>query len=128
MSQVLVLGAELGADLRAIAIVQSIRVAVIAVGLPAGLAVLGLVGHARPRVTAVSSVAVLDELAILIMVSSVVAIIAYRFRFPGGLLFRRHADLCGAAWKWADPYCYVMVGCARRHACDGRGDAVRASP
>jgi membrane AbrB-like protein len=87
MSQVLVLGAELGADLRAIAIVQSIRVVVIAVGLPAGLAVLGLVGHAPPRVTAVSSVAVLDELAILIMVSSVVAIIAYRFRFPGGLLF-----------------------------------------
>ena len=87
MSQVLVLGAELGADLRAIAIVQSIRVVVIAVGLPAGLAVLGLVGHAPPRVTAVLSVAVLDELAILIMVSSVVAIIAYRFRFPGGLLF-----------------------------------------
>src|SRR5262245_60007986 len=87
MSQVLVLGAELGADLRARAIVQSIRVVVIAVGLPAGLAVLGLVGHAPPRVTAVLSVAVLDELAILIMVSSVVAIIAYRFRFPGGLLF-----------------------------------------
>ena len=37
MSQVLALGAELGADLRAIAIVQSIRVVVIAVGLPAGL-------------------------------------------------------------------------------------------
>src|SRR4029078_8592767 len=73
--------------LRAIAIVQSIRVVVIAVGLPAGLSVLGLVGHAPPRPTAALSIAVLDELAILVAVSSVVAVVAYRFRFPGGLLF-----------------------------------------
>jgi membrane AbrB-like protein len=87
MSQVLALGAELGADLRAIAIVQSIRVVVIAVGLPAGLSLLGLVGHARPRATGALSLAALDELAILVAVSSIVAIIAYRVRFPGGLLF-----------------------------------------
>src|SRR5215831_10380896 len=87
MSQVLALGAELGADLRAIAIVQSIRVVVIAVGLPAGLSILGLVGHAPPRVTGALSVAVLDELAILVVVSTIAAIIAYRIRFPGGLLF-----------------------------------------
>lgn len=87
MSQVLALGAELGADLRAIAIVQSIRVVVIAVGLPAGLSILGLVGHAPSRVTGALSIAVLDELAILVVVSTIVAIIAYRIRFPGGLLF-----------------------------------------
>jgi membrane AbrB-like protein len=87
MSQVLALGAELGGDLRAIAIVQSIRVVVIAVGLPAGLAVLGLVGHAQPRATGPLSIDVLDELAILLAASSIVAIIAYRVRFPGGLLF-----------------------------------------
>jgi membrane AbrB-like protein len=87
MSQVLALGAELGGDLRAIAIVQSIRVVVIAVGLPAGLSALGLVGLAPVRVTGVLSIAVLDELAVLILVSSIVAVIAYRFRFPGGLLF-----------------------------------------
>jgi len=87
MSQVLALGAELGGDLRAIAIVQSIRVVVIAVGLPAGLSLLGLVGHAPPRVTGALSVAVLDELAILVVVSTIAAIIAYRIRFPGGLLF-----------------------------------------
>ena len=87
MSQVLALGAELGADLRAIAIVQSIRVVVIAVGLPAGLSILGLVGHAPPRITGALSLAVLDELAILVVVSTIVAIIAYRIRFPGGLLF-----------------------------------------
>jgi hypothetical protein len=87
MSQVLALGAELGGDLRAIAIVQSIRVVVIAVGLPAGLSLLGLVGHVPPRVTGALSLAVVDELAILVAASSVVAIIAYRIRFPGGLLF-----------------------------------------
>lgn len=87
MSQVLALGAELGGDLRAIAIVQSIRVVVIAVGLPAGLSLLGLVGHAPSRVTGPLSVDVLDELAILLAASTVVAIIAYRIRFPGGLLF-----------------------------------------
>jgi membrane AbrB-like protein len=87
MSQVLALGAELGGDLRAIAIVQSIRVVVIAVGLPAGLSLLGLVGHAAPRITGPLNVGVLDELAILLAASTVVAIIAYRIRFPGGLLF-----------------------------------------
>ena len=87
MSQVLALGAELGGDLRAIAIVQSIRVVVIAVGLPAGLSMLGLVGQAPPRVTGGLSIGVLDELAILVAASTIVAIIAYRIRFPGGLLF-----------------------------------------
>lgn len=87
MSQVLALGAELGGDLRAIAIVQSIRVVVIAVGLPAGLSLLGLVGHAAPRATAALNVTVLDELAILVAASTAVAIFAYRVRFPGGLLF-----------------------------------------
>jgi membrane AbrB-like protein len=87
MSQVLALGAELGGDLRAIAIVQSIRVVVIAVGLPAGLSLLGLVGHAPPKATGALSIAVLDELAILVVLSSAIAIIAYRVRFPGGLLF-----------------------------------------
>jgi len=87
MSQVLTLAIEFGGDLRAIAIVQSIRVVVIAVGLPAGLALLGLVGQPIPRVTGALSVALLDELAILVALSSIVAIIAYRVRFPGGLLF-----------------------------------------
>ncbi len=87
MSQVLALGAELGADLRAIAIVQSIRVVVIAVGLPAGLSLLGLVGHAAPRAAVTLNLATFDELAILVVASTIAALIAYRVRFPGGLLF-----------------------------------------
>jgi hypothetical protein len=60
---------------------------VIAVGLPAGLSLLGLVGHAAPRMSGPLSIDLLDELAILLAASTVVAIIAYRIRFPGGLLF-----------------------------------------
>src|SRR6267142_2437639 len=42
MAQVLALSAELGADLRGVAIVQTTRVLLIVLGLPAGLALFGL--------------------------------------------------------------------------------------
>ena len=87
MSQVLAVGAELGADLRAIAIVQSMRVVIVAVGLPAGLALLGLTGHAARPVDAPLTLAALDELAILVAASAAGAIAAFKLRVPGGLLF-----------------------------------------
>ena len=124
MSQVLALGAELGGDLRAIAIVQSIRVVVIAVGLPAGLSLLGLVGHAAPRMTGPLSLDVLDELAILLAASTVVAIIAYRIRFPGGLLF---GAMYSAAFFESDPRTVVERGLrSRAHwRSPGRGTTLR---
>jgi len=87
LSQVMAIAAELGADLRAIAIVQTMRIVIIAVGLPLGLAVFGLVGPSVRSIGGPFSIAALDELAILIAVSTVAAIIAFRCRFPGGLLF-----------------------------------------
>lgn len=87
MSQVLVMAADLGADLRAVAIVQSLRVMVIAIGLPAALTLLGLGGHAMRRGNGPLTLAVVDDLAILVALSSLGALIAYRIRFPGGLLF-----------------------------------------
>ena len=63
------------------------RVAIIAVGLPAALALLGLVGPATGRFGGSFNPGQLDELAILVVASTVAAIIAYRVRFPGGLLF-----------------------------------------
>ena len=87
MSQVLVVAAELNADLRAIAIVQTLRVVIIAVGLPSGLALLGLAGHAVRPGNGPWSVAVAGELAVLVAVSTVAGLIAFRIRFPGGLLF-----------------------------------------
>ncbi|MFI4960786.1 MAG: AbrB family transcriptional regulator [Hyphomicrobiales bacterium] len=87
LSQVMGLAAELDADMRAIAIVQTVRVVIIAVGLPAGLSLLGLVGHASRGVGGPFNPAQLDELAILVAASTVVSLIAHRIRFPGGLLF-----------------------------------------
>lgn len=87
MSQVLAVGAEIGADLRAIAIVQSMRVVIIAVGLPSGLALLGLAGHVVRPPGPPLTLASLDEMAILIGAASIAAFAAHRFRMPGGLLF-----------------------------------------
>src|SRR6204780_3161451 len=50
MAQVLALSTELGGDLRAIAIVQTVRVLVLVLGLPNGLALFGLVVPALPVV------------------------------------------------------------------------------
>ncbi len=70
LSQVMGLAAELDADIRAIAIVQTVRVVIIAVGLPAGLSLLGLVGHASRGVGGPFDPAQLDELAILVAAST----------------------------------------------------------
>ena len=87
MSQVMAVGAELDADLRAIAIVQTIRVVIVAVGLPTALLAFGFAGHGAARAGGAFIVAQLGELAILIAASTVMAIVAHRIRFPGGLLF-----------------------------------------
>jgi len=87
MSQVLAVAAEIGADLRAIAIVQSMRVVIIAVGLPSGLALLGLVGHATRPPGPSMTLAVFDQLAILIAAGSAGSYILYKVKMPGGLLF-----------------------------------------
>lgn len=87
MSQVLIAGAELGADLRAIAIVQSTRVVILAIGLPAGLALMGLAGHAARPDPGPLTLHVIDELAILVAAGAAGAWLAHRLRLPGGLLF-----------------------------------------
>ena len=85
MAQVLALAAELGGDLRGIAIVHTMRVLLIVLGLPAGLALFGSTVGPVARVTAPG--ASLAELAILVTVSTAVALGLARMRFPGGLLF-----------------------------------------
>ena len=49
MTQVIALSTELGADLPAIAIVQTMRVLLLTIGMPGGLALFGLVAPAMPR-------------------------------------------------------------------------------
>ncbi len=87
LSQVMGLAVELDADIRAIAIVQTIRVVIVAVGLPAALAAFGLVGHGTNSFGGAFNPALLDELGILIAASTVAAIVADKIRMPGGLLF-----------------------------------------
>src|ERR1700722_16216205 len=87
MAQVIALSTELGGDLRAIAIVQTVRVLLLVIGLPNGLALFGLVVPAVPVARGPAGVAVLGEMILLVAVATAFAYAFVRLRFPGGLLF-----------------------------------------
>jgi uncharacterized protein len=87
LAQVIALSTELGGDLRAIAIVQTVRVLLLVVGLPNGLALFGLVVPAVAAARGPAGVAVLGEMILLVTVASVIAVAFLRLRFPGGLMF-----------------------------------------
>jgi uncharacterized protein len=87
MAQVIALASELGADLRAIAVVQTVRVLLLTVGIPAGLALFGLVVPAVPLPRGPAGLSVLPEMAIVAAVSTAAALALMRLRFPGGLIF-----------------------------------------
>jgi hypothetical protein len=87
MAQVLVLSTELGADLRAVAIVQTMRVLLLTVGLPGGLALFGLAAAGMPLPRGPAAGSSLGELAVLVALSTALALAIQRLRFPGGLLF-----------------------------------------
>lgn len=87
MAQVIALSTELGGDLRAIAVVQTIRVLLLVVGLPNGLALFGLVVPAMAPVRGPAGMSVLGEMALLVAVATAFAVAFQRLRFPGGLLF-----------------------------------------
>src|SRR5690348_15959047 len=87
MAQVIALSSELGGDLRAVAIVQTVRVLLLVVGLPNGLALFGLVVPAVPLPRGPAGFSVLGEMLLLLGVAVTSALIFLRLRFPGGLLF-----------------------------------------
>jgi membrane AbrB-like protein len=87
LSQCVAVAIELGADVRGIVIVQTLRVVIIAVGLPMTLAALGLVGPSSRGVGGHFDPDKIGELGVLIAACSAVAWLAYRVRFPGGVLF-----------------------------------------
>ena len=87
LATMLVLAAENGADVRSVAVVQTVRVVVLAVVLPATLTALGLAGApVLPRASA-GILAVPGQLAALLAISALAAVAAQRLRFPGGLMF-----------------------------------------
>jgi hypothetical protein len=87
LAQVIALSTELGGDLRAIAIVQTVRVLLLVIGLPNGLALFGLVAPAVAAARGPAGISVLGEMILLAVVASVFAVTFLRLRFPGGLMF-----------------------------------------
>jgi len=120
LSQVMVMAGELGVDMRAVAVVQTIRVMVVSISLPLTLAVLGLVGPNARSIGGAFDPDLIGELAVLIAVSSVAAALFQRFGFPGGLMFG--AMLCSGVlhgtglihavmpW-WAANAAMLALGC-----------------
>jgi len=86
LSQALALAADTSADLRSVAMVQSVRVLVLAVVLPLVIAGLGLAGAPPEPLPLPPLRESLGELALLVIVSTAAALIAYRVRLPGGLI------------------------------------------
>ena len=87
LAQVMALSAEYKADLRAIAIVQTMRVVALTVGIPAGLSLFGLTASGGVFARLGSGPASLWELAVLVTASSASALAIWWLRLPGGLMF-----------------------------------------
>jgi uncharacterized protein len=85
LSQVIAHASQYHSDLRGIAFVQTVRVVILTALLPVALALFGLIPPG-PSVRAAVSESV-PEIAALVLISSVSAIIAHYVRFPGGLIF-----------------------------------------
>jgi membrane AbrB-like protein len=89
LAQVMTLAAEYKADLRAIAIVQTMRVVALTLGIPAGLAYFGMTvgsGGLMARFVAAGPPSI-PELLLLAASSAALAWLVFRFRLPGGLMF-----------------------------------------
>jgi uncharacterized protein len=119
LATVLVLATENGADVRAVAMVQTVRIVLLAVALPAALTAFGLTGSPAVLRAGAGSVADLGQLAALIAICSVAAVAAQRLRFPGGLMFGAmisSAVVHGAGWipatlpPWLAIVSFVVLG------------------
>ncbi len=119
MAQGIALASELGGDLRGIAIVQTMRVLLLVVGLPNGLELFGLVVPSMPVARGPAGFAVLGEMILLAAVSTACAVAFLRLRFPGGLLFGAMAGsailhgtgfIHAALPVWLGGACVVTLG------------------
>jgi membrane AbrB-like protein len=106
MAQVIALGSELGGDLRAIAIVQTVRVLLIVIGLPNGLALFGFAVPAVAVVRGPADVSVLGQMIVLVVVATSFAIAFLYLRFPGGLMF---GALTGSALLHGTGYIHAVL-------------------
>jgi membrane AbrB-like protein len=86
-AQVIILAAENGADLRAVVIVQTVRVVFLTVGIPAGLALFGLAASPTATLGMPTFGASFWEVALLVGVSTFTALALHWLRFPAGMIF-----------------------------------------
>jgi membrane AbrB-like protein len=89
LAQVMALSAEYKADMRAIAIVQTMRVVALTVGIPTALAWSGFTasgGIIMARFSAGHPQS-LAELGLLVAASTISALVVWKLRLPGGLIF-----------------------------------------
>jgi len=106
MAQVVALAAEFGADMRGVAIVQTMRVLVITIGLPAGLALFGFAAAGVIVVPGPASGSSPVELAMIAIVSSLMAFAMARLRVPGGMLF---GAMAGSAVLHGTGYVHAVL-------------------
>jgi membrane AbrB-like protein len=86
-AQVIVLAAESGADLRAIIIVQTVRVVFLTLGIPMGLALFGLAASPTATLGMPTFGASIWEVLLLVAVSTFTALALQWLRFPAGMIF-----------------------------------------
>jgi len=106
MAQVIALSSELGADLRAVAIVQTVRVLLIVIGLPNALALFGFTVPAVAVARGEADMAVLGQMILLVAVSVSFAVAFLYLRFPGGLMF---GALTGSALLHGSGYIHAVL-------------------
>jgi uncharacterized protein len=86
LSQAMALAQDTGADVRAIAMVQTVRLFILAVALPIAFAAFGVAGLPPPRGADAPLLRSLIELSVLVVASAGAGWFAYRFSIPGGLI------------------------------------------
>lgn len=106
MAQVVAIAAEFGADMRGVAIVQTMRVLVITIGLPAGLALFGFAAAGIIVVPGPPAGSSPLEIALIAAVSSLMAFAMMRLRFPGGLLF---GAMAGSAFLHGTGFVHAVL-------------------
>ncbi len=86
LAQAMALAQDTGANVRAIAMVQTVRLFILAVALPLIFAAFGVAGLPPPRGGNLPLMQLLTELGIIILISSGAALVAFRLNLPGGLI------------------------------------------
>src|SRR3954468_3310040 len=82
LAQAMALAQDTGANVRAIAMVQTVRLFILAVALPLIFAAFGVAGLPPPRGGNAPLLQSLTELAVLTAASAAAALLAYRFSIP----------------------------------------------